>query len=319
MRQHILACLMLAAAVLAAGCTAQQSTSPGNATNNTTNRTTSTPATSTPGGTPATPTPGNQSGAPTSLTYVAKQSGPPGNNTTYKLNGPSSAAAGWVKITLRNEGLEPHQAVVLALGNMTYAQFQAALMAPPSNNSTAPELKPMGGVGASTPGGNVTAWVNLSVGQYAVVCFIPDPSGVPHAAHGMTAPLTVVASSAPAATPPVADVNVTLTDYNFTVSPNLTAGRHVLAIHNAGSHDHEAPIFKMKGNATLQDVLNAFFGGVEPPLADAGGGGPIEPGATEYVEWTFTPGTYGFACFEQDTPNAPFHAQLGMVLEVHVA
>jgi hypothetical protein len=55
-----------------------------------------------------------------------------------------------------------------------------------------------GSMGAIGPGNE--AWIDfdaspLDAGDYAMVCFIPGDDGIPHAAHGMVAPVTVGASS----------------------------------------------------------------------------------------------------------------------------
>ena len=55
-----------------------------------------------------------------------------------------------------------------------------------------------GSMGAIGPGNE--AWIDfdaspLDAGDYAMVCFIPGDDGIPHAAHGMVAPVTVGGSS----------------------------------------------------------------------------------------------------------------------------
>lgn len=319
MRFHIVlaAALLLGAAL--AGCA---------------NNTTTTPTSS--GTTPATSTPTPGAGT-NELTYVASQSAPPGPgaaNITYKFDGPETAAPGWVTFTLQNKGFEPHQAGIWALGNVSYEEFSGGMMAMLGGDASGGNASgdqhpmmgdagphPVGGAQAALPGANTTGIVNLAAGTYAVICFIPGPGGMPHAAHGMMKKLVV--SGTAKGVEPTGDITVTTKDYKFEWSKNLTAGHHVVKFTNAGTHHHEVVLFHTTGNATSADILAYFAPGntpTGPPPTDfVGGGATLTPGLSEYFPIDVVKGHYAVLCFEQDDPNSPPHAVVGMVQDIDVA
>jgi len=105
----------------------------------------------------------------------------------------------------------------------------------------------VGGPNATGPGQTSDATVTLEPGNYAIVCFVPTPGAtpVPHIMKGMFSALTVTPSSAPSAEP-VADVNVRLSDYKFTSSKPLSAGRHVIKVTNDAAQPHEIVFVKLE-------------------------------------------------------------------------
>lgn len=264
--------------------------------------------------------------APFEATFVAKQSAPPGpeaSDITYSFDGPATLAAGWVTLHMRNDGFEPHQVGLMRLHGMPFDDYHATLM---DGNATmdmhmmgdAPA--PAGGVGIVLPGQNTTATVWLEPGEYAAVCVIPGPVG-PHHMHGMVQRVSVVNSTEPAPEEEEPTAKLTLNDYSFSLEGNLTPGRHVLEIVNEGTHHHEAPMIRLVGNATPQDVLAAFEpGATAPPPIDWGGGAwSIAPGGREFATVDLAPGRYLLFCFEQDSRDAPPHIALGMIHEFEVA
>lgn len=286
------------------------------------------PSTGTPAGTtPAATTPPTGTNAPSEATFVAKQSAPPGPNATitYSFEGPDTVRDGWVTIHVQNQGMELHQVALWSLGNVSYEDFVQGLSAPANGSAAPPAGGPQraGGVGAVGPGANATAVVKLMPGAYAVVCFIPGPDGAPHVAHGMVKELTVVQGTGAGAAEPVADATLTLRDYKFNLSSNLTAGRHVIKVVNEGPHHHEAPLILLAGNATAQDFLAYFAPGANPqgppPVLAAHGAAPLSDDGVQYIVLDMPAGHYAFICFEQDSAQSPPHFVLGMVHEFDVA
>ncbi|MHB8586800.1 MAG: hypothetical protein ACYDDF_13315 [Thermoplasmatota archaeon] len=318
MKRLALVLPLVAAALVLAGCTTPQQSVP--------------PTTST---SPA-----------SAITFIATQSGPPSQNTTYHFDGPSEVAAGWVKVTLKNNGSEPHQVVFLGLGNESYAAFESSLNASANmsargtgskntsegssgnmtvtNTSTPADGEPisMGGVGLVLPGATGSAWIKLPAGTYAAACFIPGANG-PHALHGMVKEITAVATNATnaSAAPPMGDITVRLIDYRFVISGNLSPGHHVFAVRNDGAQDHESPWVKLAGNHTLKEFMSEALSDPSKAatlITDGGGGAALSPGQVEVFDVNLTAGNYGFFCFEQDTPTSPPHTMLGMYEQVTV-
>ena len=285
----------------------------------------STPASSTPSmSTPMTSTPvastPSTSAPVTDLWYNATQT-PPGPNATYKFEGPTTANPGWVTLHLMNKGMEAHQIIVLKLpAGQTYDAHMGMMGG--ANNTTMEQLHAnatyVGGVAATVPGDVAQATVHLTAGNYVLECEIPGPAGV-HAEHGMVLPLTV--SGADNGAPePTADLTLTLVNFAFNWSANLTAGHHVVKVLNTGTFPHEAPIFQMAANKTIQDFLTWAGNPVgAPPVTHAFGAGGISPGQVEYFTADITAGeTYGAACFYPDAQGNP-HFTHGMIGQWTVA
>lgn len=296
-----------------AGCATNETTS----TTTTPSTTTSTPVTSTT----SPPTTSNVHEA----TYVATQTTPGGENatTTYSFSGPSTLAAGWTTLHLQNLAAEPHQIALMSLGALSFDAFVASLgqadeMGDMHNMTATPQ--PAGGVGAVLPFATASAVVKLAEGEYAILCFIPNNMGVSHMMQGMVKPLTVLASSDAGPAEPVADVTLTLDDYSFSWSQNLTAGNHTVKVVNNGTHHHESPLFRLTGNATGADFMAAFAPGATapPPVDFAAGAWTLVTGAHQYYTANFEPGHYVLVCFEQDSSDAPPHAAIGMIHEFDV-
>lgn len=194
----------------------------------------------------------------------------------YSFAGPDTIQGGLVTLQFRNMGKEPHHLQLLKFNdNVTPAQVTGALS---SGNPDAvfQFVAADGGVGAIDPTGSAQAVLNLQAGQYAMVCFIAGPDGVPHVAKGMLKLLTVTApaASASAVATPQAANTVTLKDFTFDGPATLPAGRTVLKVDNSGPQIHEMNILKLGPGKQVQDALNFFQATTPSPVAAVGGQGP---------------------------------------------
>lgn len=93
-------------------------------------------------------------------------------------------------VKVRNEGDQPHELVLVELPPGASAKdFTDAFM---PGASGPPKGKPIGGMNALEKGGEGTFPVELSPGNYALICFKFDPaSKAPHFAKGMITDLSV--------------------------------------------------------------------------------------------------------------------------------
>jgi plastocyanin len=106
--------------------------------------------------------------------------------------------AGKHSFTLTNNGPQPHEAqlVKLAAGT-TVDQLKAMLSATPAPGTTPstsgpPPWSPSGGVAAISANAKATFDVDVTAGNYAFLCFVPDPnSGRAHFELGMITGVTV--------------------------------------------------------------------------------------------------------------------------------
>ena len=160
----------------------------------------------------------------------------------YSLELPDTLPAGATTLRLVNQGKEFHHIWIARLdAGKTVEDVLAAL----KSHAPLPSwIHDAGGPNAPRPeGGEASATVLLSPGNYIVACLIPGPDGVPHLMKGMVRGLTVVPSRRPAPAPE-ADVVMTLRDYTFFLSRPLTRGqardrsaerRHAVARVRAGA------------------------------------------------------------------------------------
>jgi hypothetical protein len=176
-----------------------------------------------------------------------------------------------------------------------------------------------GGPNAPDPTHESNTTLNVTEGQYALICIVDIPGGVPHAAKGMIKALTVKPAAGPAAPAPVADVKIVLNDYNFDFSTPVTAGSHTFEVHNGAKQPHEIEILKLAPGKTVKD-LNAWMAKMDgpPPASAIGGTLPTAGGAPAYFTADFTPGDYVFLCFIPDMKDGKPHFVHGMITTVTI-
>lgn len=238
--------------------------------------------------------------------------------TDYKFEAPDEVPSGMMTVHLVDNGAELHHVAFIKLNDgKTMADVEQAMKTQGPMPSWAVDH---GGVNPPHPfGGMASATQMLEPGNYALVCFVPSADGVPHFAKGMVRPLTVTASADAAAPAPTADIVMTLSDYSFTTSKPITAGRHTIQIENAGTQSHELMLARLAPGKKAEDVPKWAEKPSGPPPAEPIGGVPaIAKGTKAYITADFTPGDYAFVCFIPDAKDGKPHFEHGMVKQVHV-
>jgi uncharacterized cupredoxin-like copper-binding protein len=110
----------------------------------------------------------------------------------FSFEPPDRLSAGTQTVTLTNDGPQPHEAALVRLNEGTTVEDIQAIIASGEPPSGPPPWVSAGGSTAIMPGDQTTMTLELQAGEYAFVCFVPDPaSGKPHIDLGMIAPLTV--------------------------------------------------------------------------------------------------------------------------------
>ncbi|HTR79706.1 MAG TPA: hypothetical protein VMH39_16435 [Gemmatimonadaceae bacterium] len=231
----------------------------------------------------------------------------------FMFDAPSQIPAGRTAFTLVNDGPGLHHMLVVRLDSgKTVADLQVALkkQGPPPR-----WMVPVGGPNGPNPGDSSNAVLDLPAGQYALLCMVDIPGGIPHFAKGMIHALAVTAATTAEASAPAADDTITLADFAFTLTKPLTAGSHTFAISNIGTQPHEVEIIRLADGKTPQDFLTWMNGSLKtpPPGSALGGMAPMVPGATTYFTATFGPGTYLLACFLPDAKDGKPHFMKGMM------
>lgn len=243
----------------------------------------------------------------------------------YAFRAPSKVPAGWTAITVTNNGSITHQAQVARLNpGVTFAQVLAAAAKTPDGLGAIPLLTAVGGPNAVGPHQSVTAISNLTAGNYALLCFIPDADGKGHLTKGMLKALTVMKAKARTAEPKAIGT-ITENDFSYTLPAGFT-GRGTYKVTNAGAQTHELIIEHVVDGKTFADakkfILSPPGTPVPPPpwpAEEAGGVDGISAGASAYVRLNLKAGHYVLTCFFPDAAknNLP-HAIEGMYQEITV-
>jgi uncharacterized cupredoxin-like copper-binding protein len=270
------------------------------------------------------PSPNTNAAVPSSSAVAAVPSAPVTVSpitvtaTDFKLDMPATVPAGAVSLRLVNSGKEFHQAQIVQLDQgKTVADLQAAMK---HGGALPPWLHFVGGPNGIGPGQEATTMASLAPGNYAVVCLIPSPDGVPHLMKGMIQPFSVSAGGAEVALP-VASDTVRLGDYTFESARPITAGQHTFLVTNGGRQPHELVMLRLAPGKTVKDFgVWATTGGMkgQPPALPLGGVAVIEHGGSGVFTADLTPGDYGMICFVPDSKDGKPHLMHGMMKQITV-
>ncbi|MGH7710325.1 MAG: hypothetical protein ACREOG_03525 [Gemmatimonadaceae bacterium] len=240
-----------------------------------------------------------------SLTIMAQE---------FSFDAPDTVPAGFTRISIMNHGTEPHHAWLIRLDS---GHVAGELLDALAKNRTPAWAVAFGGPNASTVGMSETV-VELTPGNYVMVCLIPSMDGTVHVAKGMIRPLTVTPATG-ATVAPAIDLTITLSDYTFTTSPPITPGPHVIRVENNAEQSHELVMVKLEPGKTIQEFAAwAEKPQGQPPGSPIGGTTPQSRGITNYVIADFTPGEYGFVCFLPDAKDGKPHLAHGMIQQFRV-
>lgn len=261
--------------------------------------------------------------APATDTVVSNSDSLPGITITaedFSYKAPVKTGAGWVRVTLKNNGTEPHHVQFLRLNDgVTVQQFQDALAQ--GEGPAMALVKQVGGVGAVAPGLSGSAVINLPAGEYVILCFIVSPaSHQPHFAMGMIKSLTVE-DRGDTASEPAAGLTVRLKDFTFDLPDTLSSGPLTVQVINEGPEPHEFNIMRLANGKSASDVMQFLNGDVSgpPPFTSIGGMNGLDVGSTGYAEVNLLPGKYVAICnIPSPTAEGKPHFMLGMIKEFTV-
>ncbi|MGY5851384.1 hypothetical protein [Salegentibacter sp. F14] len=240
------------------------------------------------------------------------------------LEVPDTIPSGINTFKIENEGAYPHNAAIVRItGDHSYEEMIEFVE---NNNSRFPEWAVfMGGPSAPLSGETSEATMKLYAGNYAIICGVPVPKGMPHFMRGMTKALTVVEKNnkAPA---PQEDIVLVMDDYSFNMDPAITAGTKTIKVENAAEQDHEFILARLEEGKSGGDMLN-WLGqviqtekGVLPqvPGVFLNGVSPLEKGLVNYISVDFSPGEYVLICPILDKGDGRPHFMHGMIHQFSV-
>jgi hypothetical protein len=230
----------------------------------------------------------------------------------FAFDMPGEIPSGVTTFQFVNDGPNFHHMQIVRLDSgKTFADFDNAMKAkaPPPG-----WMVFVGGPNAPDPGSQSNATMDMTPGEYAVLCFVDIPGRVPHFTKGMVHALSVKPAAGPTASTPAADIAITLVDYGFTLSAPFTAGKHTISLVNDAMQDHEIEIVRLAPGKTAKDFLDwADKLQGPPPGSGIGGVAGLAHGLTASFNIDLTPGDYLLVCFAPDAKDGKPHFLHGMM------
>ncbi len=233
----------------------------------------------------------------------------------FTFDAPDTLAAGFTRVNLMNHGVEPHHIVFARLDS---GHVVGQLLQELGAGKMPAWVTWLGGPNVAMPEATTETVIELTPGNYAALCLVPTTDGTPHVAKGMVRQL-IVKTAATATTPPSADIDLTLSDFVFSLDKPVTAGSHVIRVQNIAEQPHELVLVKLEAGKTVQE----FAAWMEkqqgpPPGAVIGGSTPQSKGVISYVMANLAPGDYGFICFVPEAKDGKPHVRHGMINQFRV-
>ena len=173
---------------------------------------------------------------------------------------PAEIPAGLVSLTLENVGESNHHAIILQVeDDVTLQQVRDMLEQPEDQSSNLSDQQAVVVLPDTDPGDSNQATLDLPSGHWVIFSVSMDESMTPDFAKGMLNEFRVTDGDQPAAAQPVADLTITLSDDDFDMPAELSAGQYTVQVTNAGSaNDGYLFFLKLGGDTTIDDILAAF-------------------------------------------------------------
>jgi hypothetical protein len=232
---------------------------------------------------------------------------------------PMKLHAGFVDITMRNEGSQTQSAQFARLKPaVTVERVQKTVHK--ERHAISPLIVPAGGMLAIKAGHSQEAILDLAVGQYVVLNFIPEDRTLLARKALITFFSVLGVVNTQHVRPPRSDVKVTMRDFSFDTPDTLAAGLLTYQVTNRGKEAHEMVFLRLAARKTWKDVM-AFLQTPQAatlPGSIVGGMSALGPGQTAWLSMDLVPGTYVILCFLPDPSSGLLHVQLGMICSITV-
>lgn len=243
----------------------------------------------------------------------------------YAFAAPDTVPSGWTTFRMTNEGEEHHLFLLAQLPeDITYADLHDEVVVPwdsirslvragSVDTSVARKalkrlipdwypggLTPMGGVSLTAPGRTATTTLNLEPGTYAMECYVRTADRQFHALRGMARRLVVTPDST-GASPPEADLSLSLSKGQIQADSTVAPGRHTMAVRfgekgELGAVGHHLHLARLDEETSARDLARWMkWDPIMPaPVEFVGGAQSMPAGHTAYVEVDLSPGRYAW-------------------------
>ncbi|MEX0859286.1 MAG: hypothetical protein WD016_14130 [Balneolaceae bacterium] len=245
----------------------------------------------------------------------------------FAFQAPDEIPSGWTNIEYRNEGNEPHFLIIARLPEgRTFDEYSSDVLVPFGNvwyalrdegmaqdkameklGADLPEwywaVEFTGGTGIIPAGFTTDISLNLEPGTYAIECYMKTEDGELHNMEGMMRELTVTDTPSEM-TPPDADIEITLSNFEMALDGDLTPGNHTVAV-NVNEHPeqgfgHNVHVARIEQDTDIDNLVRwmnflEIDGMQNPgPTSFVGGMQIIPAGNTGYFSLDLEPGRYLF-------------------------
>lgn len=244
----------------------------------------------------------------------------------YAFTAPPTFPSGWVTLRFENAGEQTHFLLLWKLPEgKTFDDYASQVAKPFSDmykryrsgelghdefleqlGAALPEWFPparYGGPGFTAPGHTSRTTVRLDPGDYVMECYVrsEEQDDEFHGALGMLRPLIVTAEDS-GGTPPEADLDLVLSNYQIAVTGEPTPGKHTVRVRVAEDPEglilHNVHLARLPEGASGQDAAD-WLDWVDAMLPPApveflGGVGQSMAGSESYFTIDLAPGRYAW-------------------------
>jgi len=245
----------------------------------------------------------------------------------YAYQAPNQIPSGWTTMQFENHGNEDHfllvakvpdgktledytTQIVMPFNEVWYALRDDGLEQELVFEKLMPNLPEwfagiefMGGTGIVPAGESSEITLRLDPGTYILECYFKNEDGELHSVEGMLRELTVTDSQSDT-TPPEADINITLSNFDMDIQGDLKPGKHTFSVHIIENPEqgfgHNVHVVRVDEDANIDELMRFinFFevdGMRTPsPFTFAGGMHLMPAGATTYFTTELKSGRYIF-------------------------
>jgi uncharacterized cupredoxin-like copper-binding protein len=235
----------------------------------------------------------------------------------YSYAMPSSFAlkAGFVDLMLVNNGTQPHQAQLARLNpGVTSTQVVDELIDKRQEAQAFSLLTFVGGPDTISPGDGQETILDVTAGNYALLCLVTGPDGLPHIDKGMIHFLTV--SPAQQTQPAPQDSgDLVIQDHRYILPSPLThATVSTINVENQGTEPHEVNIVRLANGKGTQDILTFFrHPSGPPPFEEMGGMATLTPGSSGWMTVHLEAGNYAVFSTVPDPKTGNFQLTQGLL------
>lgn len=225
--------------------------------------------------------------------------------------------AGLVDIAMVDNGTQSHQTQIARLKTgVTQQQVINEFITKRNQAAAFSLLTLIGGPDIVSPGYGQETILNLSAGQYVMLCLVVGQDGIPHVNKGMIHFFMVEPISTQVQeNPPHTDGEVIIKDSGYVLPGVISQARALtLRVANQGSEPHELNIVKLAPGKGIEDIISFFQSpSGPPPFEETGGMAALIAGGSGWIKIHLEPGTYIALSFIPDQRTGKPQFTQGMI------